>query len=131
MMLHQVPNVKHCEQRTLLSIALELARLQADAKAGKLQPADLKGGSFTLSNIGNLGGTYTGPVINLPEVAIAGMGKIRPTPRYDASGALVKQAVMQISWSGDHRVIDGGTMARFSNSWIGYLEQPGTMLLHL
>ena len=44
-MLHQVPNVKHCEQRTLLSIALELARLQADAKAGKLQPADLKGGS--------------------------------------------------------------------------------------
>ena len=74
---------------------------------------------------------YTGPVINLPEVAIAGMGKIRPTPRYDASGALVKQAVMQISWSGDHRVIDGGTMARFSNSWIGYLEQPGTMLLHL
>ena len=126
-----VPNIKNVQQRTLLSIALELARLAADAKAGKLQPADLKGGTFTLSNIGNLGGTYTGPVINLPEVAIAGMGKIRPTPRYNAEGELVKEAVMQISWSGDHRVIDGAAMARFSNSWIGYLETPGTMLLHL
>ena len=126
-----VPNIKDVQHRTLLSIALELARLAADAKAGKLQPADLKGGTFTLSNIGNLGGTYTGPVINLPEVAIAGMGKIRPTPRYNAEGELVKEAVMQISWSGDHRVIDGAAMARFSNSWIGYLETPGTMLLHL
>eukprot|EP00964_Phaeocystis_antarctica_P123908 scaffold87610_cov52-Phaeocystis_antarctica.AAC.3 len=126
-----VPNIKNVQHRTLLSIALELARLAADAKAGKLLPADLKGGTFTLSNIGNLGGTYTGPVINLPEVAIAGMGKIRPTPRYNAEGELVKEAVMQISWSGDHRVIDGAAMARFSNSWIGYLETPGKMLLHL
>ena len=126
-----VPNIKDVQQRTLLSIALELARLAADAKAGKLQPADLKGGTFTLSNIGNLGGTYTGPVINLPEVAIAGMGKIRPTPRFNDEGELVKEAVMQISWTADHRVIDGASMARFSNSWIGYLETPGTMLLHL
>lgn len=125
-----VPNIKNVESRTLLSVALEMARLQADAKAGKLKAADLKGGTFTLSNIGNVGGTYTGPVINLPEVAIAGMGRIRPTPRYDNDGNLVKQAIMQISWSGDHRVIDGGTMARFSRAWVGYLEQPATMLLH-
>ena len=99
--------------------------------AGKLGMADLKGGTFSISNIGNLGGTYTGPVINLPEVAIAGLGKARPTPKYDASGNLVKQSIMQVSWSADHRVIDGATMARFSNAWIGYLQNPSTMLLHL
>ena len=126
-----VPNVKDVRAKSLLEIAADLQRLQADASAGKLGIADLKGGTFSLSNIGNLGGTYTGPVINLPEVAIAGLGKARPSPRYDESGALVKRTIMQVSWSADHRVIDGATMARFSNAWIGYLENPSTMLLHL
>jgi len=126
-----VPNVKDVRSKSLLEIAADLQRLQTDASAGKLGVADLKGGTFSLSNIGNLGGTYTGPVINLPEVAIAGLGKARPTPRYDANGNLVKQTIMQVSWSADHRVIDGATMARFSNAWIGYLERPATMLLHL
>jgi len=126
-----VPNVKDCQDKSILEIALELARLQKDASAGKLGMADLKGGTFSLSNIGNLGGTYTGPVINLPEVAIAGLGRARPTPKYDEKGDLVKQTIMQVSWSADHRIIDGATMARFSNAWIGYLENPTTMLLHL
>jgi len=125
-----VPNVKDVRSKSLLEIAAELQRLQADASVGKLGIADLKGGTFSLSNIGNLGGTYTGPVINLPEVAIAGLGKTRPSPRYDASGNLVKMSMMQVSWSADHRIIDGATMARFSNAWIGYLESPTTMLLH-
>jgi len=105
--------------------------LQADASAGKLGVSDLKGGTFTISNIGNLGGTYTSPVINLPEIAIAGLGKTRATPRYDEQGNLVKASVMQVSWSADHRVVDGAMMARFSNTWIGLLEKPATMLLHL
>ena len=126
-----VPNVKDVQSKSILEVASELQRLQKDASAGKLGMADLKGGTFSLSNIGNLGGTYTGPVINLPEVAIAGLGKARPSPRYDANGELVKQTIMQVSWSADHRVIDGATMARFSNAWIRYLEQPATMLLHL
>jgi len=124
-----VPNVKDVQRKTLLEIASELARLQADASAGKLSMADLKGGTFSLSNIGNLGGTYTGPVINLPEVAIAGLGKTRPSPRYDDNGNLVRRHVMQVSWSADHRIIDGATMARFSNAWISYLESPAKMLL--
>ena len=126
-----VPNVKDVRSKSILEIAAELARLQKDASAGKLGMADLKGGTFSLSNIGTIGGTYTGPVINLPEVAIAGMGKARATPKYDENGDLVKVSIMQVSWSADHRVIDGATMARFSNAWIGYLEQPATMLLHL
>jgi len=124
-----VPNVKDVRNKSLLEIALELQRLQTDAAAGKLGMADLKGGTFSLSNIGNLGGTYTGPVINLPEIAIAGLGKTRPSPRYDAAGNLVKRHVMQVSWSADHRIIDGATMARFSNAWISYLESPPKMLL--
>jgi len=126
-----VPNIKDVGSLTLLQVAQELSRLQADAAAGKLSIPDLKGGTFTLSNIGNLGGTYTGPVINLPEIAIAGLGKTRPVPRYDEAGALVRQSIMQVSWSADHRVVDGAMMARFSNAWIGYLEKPATMLLTL
>ena len=126
-----VPNVKNVQSKSLLEIASELGRLQADASTGKLGVADLKDGTFSISNIGNLGGTYTGPVINLPEVAIVGLGKTRPSPRYDEKGNLVKVSIMQVSWTADHRVIDGATMARFSNAWIGYLEKPTTMLLHL
>jgi len=126
-----VPNVKDVRSKSLLEIAADLQRLQAAASAGKLGVADLKGGTFSISNIGNLGATYTGPVINLPEVAIGGLGKTRPTPKYDADGNLVKASIMNVSWSADHRVIDGASMARFSNTWIGYLENPSTMLLHL
>lgn len=126
-----VPNVKDVQSKSVLEIATELTRLQADASAGKLGMADLKDGTFSISNIGNLGGTYTGPVVNLPEVAIVGLGKTRPVPRYDEAGNLVKTHMMQISWTADHRIIDGATMARFSNAWIGYLEAPATMLLHL
>ena len=126
-----VPNVKDCASKSVLEIASELMRLQADAAAGKLGMADLKGGTFSISNIGNLGATYTGPVINLPEVAIGGLGKTRPVPKYDENGNLVKVSIMNVSWSADHRVIDGATMARFSNSWISYLENPQLMLLHL
>ncbi len=68
-------------------------------------------------------------MINLPEVAIAGLGKIRPYPRYDESGSVVPMSMMQVSWSADHRVIDGATMARFSNAWISLLESPAKMLL--
>eukprot|EP00965_Chrysotila_dentata_P028256 939724-Pleurochrysis_carterae.AAC.5 len=67
-----VPNIKSVQTKSLLDIGLELARLQRDAANGKLAVDDLKGGTFTLSNIGNLGGTYTGPVINLPEVKRGG-----------------------------------------------------------
>ena len=68
-------------------------------------------------------------MINLPEVAIAGLDKIRPYPRYDESGSVVPMSMMQVSWSADHRVIDGATMARFSNAWISLLESPAKMLL--
>ncbi|WP_166267621.1 dihydrolipoyllysine-residue acetyltransferase [Marinobacter caseinilyticus] len=126
-----VPNVKDVGQLTLLEIADEVARLTSAAREGRVNQADLKGGTITISNIGALGGTYAAPIINAPEVAIVALGRTQRLPRFDASGQVVEKAIMTVSWAGDHRIIDGGTIARFCNCWKGYLESPQSMLLHL
>jgi len=126
-----VPNIKSVQQLSVFDIAIELQRLQHTGLAGKLSTQDLSGGSFSLSNIGSIGGTYAKPVILPPEVAIGALGKIYTVPRYSSSGDLVPTPVMNVSWSADHRCIDGATMARFSNMWKGYLEQPSSMVLDL
>ena len=123
-----VPNIKAVEQRSIIDIATQVMSLTAAARSGKINPADLKGGSITISNIGAIGGTVATPIINKPEVAIVALGKIQRLPRFDDQGNVVARNIMTISWSGDHRVIDGGTIARFNNCWKGYLEQPATML---
>eukprot|EP00946_MAST-07B_sp_MAST-7B-sp1_P000842 g842.t1 len=112
-----VPNVKNCEQRSIFDIAYELNRLQAMGAASKLGPEELEGGTFTLSNIGVIGGTYASPVLMPSQVAIGAIGKLQKLPRFDESGDVVARTMMKISWSADHRVIDGATMARFSNKW--------------
>ncbi|WP_192036915.1 dihydrolipoyllysine-residue acetyltransferase [Halomonas sp. YLGW01] len=126
-----VPNVKGVEGKSLLAIAGEIARLTHEAREGRVQQADLKGGTISISNIGALGGTYATPIINAPEVAIVAIGKTQRLPRFDADGQVVSRAIMTATWSGDHRLIDGGTIARFVNRWKGYLESPQSMLLHL
>ncbi|DAZ94802.1 TPA: hypothetical protein N0F65_002415 [Lagenidium giganteum] len=123
-----VPNVKNVESKSIFEIAEDLNRLQELASAGKLGPADLTGGTFSISNIGSIGGTYMGPVIMSPQVAIGAVGRIQTLPRFDDDGQVVPVRVMNVSWSGDHRVIDGATMARFSNKWKGFLENPTSMI---
>eukprot|EP01136_Pigoraptor_vietnamica_P017627 Opistho-1_new@63056 len=127
-----VPNIKRCQSLSIFEIASELNRLQAAGAKGQLGAADLTGGTFTLSNIGTVGGTYTKPVIVLPEVAIGALGRMQSLPRFKEDGATVYAAkVVCVSWSADHRVIDGVTMAKFSNAWIGYLENPTSMILDM
>jgi len=126
-----VPNVKGVEGLTLLEIAGEIQRLTQEAREGRVASADLKGGTISISNIGALGGTYAAPIINAPEVAIVAIGKTQWLPRFDSNDEVVKRAIMTVTWAGDHRLIDGGTIARFCNAWKGYLEAPETMLLHL
>ena len=126
-----VPNVKNVGQLTLLEIADEVTRLTEAAREGRVSQADLKGGTITISNIGALGGTYAAPIINAPEVAIVALGRTQKLPRFDANGQVVERAIMTISWAGDHRIIDGGTIARFNNLWKSYLESPQSMLLHM
>ena len=124
-----VPNIKACQTKSIIDIANELTRLTEQAREGRVSPADLKGGTISISNIGALGGTVATPIINKPEVAIVALGKVQALPRFNANGDVEARQLMQISWSGDHRVIDGGTIARFTNLWKQYLEQPASMLL--
>ncbi|MGM0857260.1 MAG: 2-oxo acid dehydrogenase subunit E2 [Pseudomonadota bacterium] len=126
-----VPNVKGVERLTLLEIAREVGRLTNAARDGRVDQADLKGGTISISNIGALGGTYAAPIINAPEAAIVAIGKTQWLPRFDEQGDVQRRAIMTITWAGDHRFIDGGTIARFCNAWKAFLEAPETMLLHL
>lgn len=124
-----VPNVKNVDQKSILEIAADLNALQERGAKGALLPDDFANGTFSLSNIGIIGGTYTHPCIMAPQVAIGAIGKTKLLPRFDASGAVVPAHIMNVSWSADHRVIDGVTMASFSNAWKALLENPQLLLL--
>jgi len=123
-----VPNIKQCQHKSILEIAADLNRLQEAGSTGNLPEADLGGTTFSLSNIGAIGGTYMSPVIAAPQVAIGALGKIQTLPRFDNDDNVVKAKIMNVSWAGDHRVVDGATMARFSNLWKDYVEKPNVML---
>jgi 2-oxoisovalerate dehydrogenase E2 component (dihydrolipoyl transacylase) len=124
-----VPNIKNVQQLGVLDVAREVMRLTLAARSGKINPQELTGGTITISNIGALGGTAATPIINKPGVAIVALGKIQTLPRFDEQGAVVARKIMTVSWSGDHRVIDGGTIARFNNLWTRYLEDPSIMFV--
>ena len=78
-----------------------------------------------------IGGTYAKPIIMPNEVAIGALGKLQVLPRFDSTGAVARAHIMNVSWSADHRVIDGATMARFSNVWKNLLENPALMALQM
>jgi len=124
-----VPNIKQVQNLSIIDVANEVTRLTDAARIGRLTQPDLRGGTITISNIGALGGTIATPIINKPEVAIVALGKLQTLPRFDANGQVEARKIMQVSWSGDHRVIDGATIARFCNLWKSYLEDPASMLM--
>ncbi|KAF3056341.1 Lipoamide acyltransferase component of branched-chain alpha-keto acid dehydrogenase complex, mitochondrial [Daldinia childiae] len=126
-----VPVIKNAGAKSILSIAAELSRLQSLAAAGKLSPQDLSGGTITVSNIGNIGGTYVSPVIVEKEVAILGVGRMRTVPAFDDQDNVVKKQVCNFSWCADHRVVDGATMARAAEVVRKIVEEPDIMVLHL
>ncbi|TFA98506.1 Lipoamide acyltransferase [Trichoderma ghanense] len=126
-----VPVIKDVGSLNILSIAAELSRLQSLAVQGKLTPADFSGGTITVSNIGNIGGTYLSPVIVEREVAILGIGRMRTVPAFDDKDNVVKKHVCNFSWSADHRVVDGATMARAAEVVRRVAEEPDVMVMHL
>ncbi|KAH6636666.1 2-oxoacid dehydrogenases acyltransferase-domain-containing protein [Chaetomium tenue] len=130
-----VPVVKNVGALNILGIAAELARLQALAVAGRLAPQDMAGGTITVSNIGSIGGTYLSPVVVEREVAILGVGRMRTVPAFSTvpgeEDRVVKRQVCNFSWSADHRVVDGATMARAAEVVRAIVEEPDVMVMHL
>ena len=123
-----VPVVKNAKDKSILQIAQELTQLVEKARNRTIDLADLKGGTFTISNYGALGGIYATPIINYPEVAILGVGKIREMPVV-RNGKLVVRKILSLALSFDHRVVDGAEGARFLNTVIVRLEDPDLILL--
>lgn len=123
-----VPVVKNAKEKSVFQLAEELAQLAEKARNRKIDLADLKGGSFTITNYGSYGGIYGTPIINYPEVAILGLGKIRDTP-VARNGKIEIRKILYLSLSFDHRVVDGAEAARFLNSLIKRLEDPELLLL--
>jgi 2-oxoisovalerate dehydrogenase E2 component (dihydrolipoyl transacylase) len=123
-----VPVVRHAEARDPWSNAAEVARLAAQARAGKSVREDLSGSTITITSLGALGGIVTTPIINHPEVAIVGVNRIveRPVIR---DGAVVARKMMNLSCSFDHRIIDGVVAAEFVQAIRGYLECPATLFV--
>ncbi len=125
-----VPVIHDADRRSLRELASEIARLAADARAGKSRLDDLQGGTITITSLGPIGGFFATPVINHPEVAIFGIHKMKPTPVV-RDGQIVVRDVMHVSCSFDHRVIDGSVGAQFTYEVIKYLENPELLMLEL
>lgn len=108
-----VPVIKNVDQKTISQIALEMTELSAQARDGKLKPADMQGATFTISSLGGIGGTAFTPIINAPEVAILGLSKSGIKPVWDGK-QFAPRLMLPLSLSYDHRVIDGAMGARFA-----------------
>jgi pyruvate dehydrogenase E2 component (dihydrolipoamide acetyltransferase) len=108
-----VPVIKNADQKTLSQIALEMGELSAQARDGKLKPADMQGATFTISSLGGIGGTAFTPIINAPEVAILGLSKSSMKPVWDGK-QFQPRLMLPLSLSYDHRVIDGAMAAKFT-----------------
>ena len=120
--------VKESDQKTILDLAKEMEVLAEKARLRKLDISELKGSTFTITNYGVFGASYGTPIINYPEVAILGVGKIedRPVVR---EGQVVIRKIMPLSLVFDHRVIDGGEAGKFLSVVIQHLEDPDLMLI--
>ncbi|MFN9745310.1 MAG: dihydrolipoyllysine-residue acetyltransferase [Betaproteobacteria bacterium] len=112
-----VPVIRDADQKGILQISTEMSALAAKARDGKLSPADMSGGCFSISSLGGIGGRYFTPIINAPEVAILGVCRSNTEPRWDGK-AFQPRLILPLSLSWDHRVIDGAAAARF-NAYLG------------
>jgi 2-oxoisovalerate dehydrogenase E2 component (dihydrolipoyl transacylase) len=124
-----VPVVHDADRKDLAEVAREIDRLSRDARTGRVQLEDLRGGTFTITSIGGIGGLFSTPVINYPEVAILGIGKVVKRPVFDAAGQVRPADIVYLSLSFDHRVVDGAIGAAFGNAICRRLQKPANLLL--
>ncbi|WP_179395303.1 dihydrolipoyllysine-residue acetyltransferase [Lacticaseibacillus absianus] len=124
-----VPVIKNADSKSVFAIAREISENAQKAVDGKLKPAEMRGGSMTISNVGSIGGGWFTPVINQPEVAILGVGKIAKEPVVNAAGELVVGNMLKLSMSYDHRLIDGALAQRALNELKTLLADPDLLLM--
>lgn len=123
-----VPVVRNVDSLSIPTIAKEIMEVAGRARSSQFSIDELRGGTFTISNMGAVGGQYSTPIINHPEVAVLLVGRSRKVPTYLGDN-LVPRLMMPLSLSYDHRLVDGGAAARFLNEVINYLQTPGRLLL--
>jgi len=124
-----VPTLKNSDKMSIPDIAYALSNLSASVKNNDFSVSDLRGGTFTISNLGAIGGTYSTPIVNVPEVAILLVGRSRKMPIVMNDDSIKARLMMPLSLAYDHRLVDGATAARFLNDVIAYLEAPSRLLL--
>src|SRR5439155_23013732 len=120
-----VPVIRDVDRKSIAELAQELTDVAEQARKGK---ADMQGGTFTITNLGGIGGTGFTPIVNWPAVAILGMSRARLEPAV-RDGQVVPRLMLPLSLSYDHRVIDGAAAARFTRRLAEFLESPLLMLL--
>ncbi len=125
-----VPVIRDVDRKNILQLSIELTEMARRARDGKVSPDELQGGTFTLTNLGGIGGSFFTPIINAPEVAILGVGRAALEPACGGSGELCRPRLMlPLSLSYDHRLIDGADGARFLRWVVEALQEP--MLISL
>lgn len=122
-----VPVIKDCAKKSILEISHELTGISERAREGKISPDELKGGTFTITNLGGIGGGHFTPIVNHPEVAILGVGRGQIQPVF-INGSFAPRMLMPVSLSYDHRLIDGADGARFITALKRAVEYPLSLL---
>jgi pyruvate dehydrogenase E2 component (dihydrolipoamide acetyltransferase) len=118
-----LPVIRDVDKKNIVELAAELTQLSKKARDKKLTPEEMSGGTFTITNLGGIGGTGFSPIVNYPEVAILGLSRSSMEPVY-INGKFEARLVLPLSLSYDHRLIDGADAARFLR-WIAEaFEQP-------
>ncbi len=123
-----VPVIKDADRLSIVQLAAALEDLATRAREGKLTVAELTGGTFTITNIGALGGTSMIPAINYPEAAILGMGRVQEKPVV-RNGEIVIRKMLPLTLAFDHRIADGADAARFVSTLVARLSSPNVLLL--
>jgi pyruvate dehydrogenase E2 component (dihydrolipoamide acetyltransferase) len=126
-----VPNVKNVDRLSIKALGAEIDRLATAAREKRLRVEDLSGGTFTITSLGQTGGLFATPILNYPEVAILGVHRMRKRPVVDEHDQIVVRQMMYLSFSFDHRVLDGAVGADFAYAVIKYLVNPELLFLEL
>jgi pyruvate dehydrogenase E2 component (dihydrolipoamide acetyltransferase) len=123
-----VPVIRNADQKSIIELAKESSELAAKAREGKLSPAEMSGGCFSISSLGGIGGSYFTPIINAPEVAILGVSKSSMKPIWNGK-EFVPRLILPMSLSYDHRVVDGASGARFTTYLAGLMSDIRKLVL--